>query len=166
MGEFNEKIMAEFTPPKTWKLEKSLSFKTEDLSKAEISLLQGIGVNISSTGIITCEKGMKTDLASVPRIIWNFISPWDVARAATIHDHLYATLRNYYHNKVRIVRHEAALKDQTMRDKETWSKARALSDRIFLLGMHSSDPKVPSWKIQSAYSAVRLFGYWPASKEK
>ena len=66
MGEFNGKIVAEFTPPKTWELEKSLSFKPDDLSEAEIELLKDIGVNISSTGIITCEKGMKTDLASVP----------------------------------------------------------------------------------------------------
>ena len=160
MGEFNGKIVAEFTPPKTWELEKSLSFKPDDLSEAEIELLKDIGVNISSTGIITCEKGMKTDLASVPRIIWNLISPWDVARAATIHDHLYATLRRYFSDNVN---ENKNVKDKAL-NKKIWSKARALSDKVFLLGMHSSDPKVPSWKIYSAHSAVRLFGSWPASK--
>ena len=160
MGEFNGKIVAEFTPPKTWELEKSLSFKTDGLSEAEIGLLKDIGVNISSTGTITCEKGMKTDLASVPRIIWNFISPWDVARAATIHDHLYATLRRYFTDNVG---ENKNVKDKAL-NKKIWSKARALSDRVFLLGMHSSDPKVPSWKIHPAHSAVRLFGRWPASK--
>ena len=160
MGEFNGKIVAEFTPPKTWELEKSLSFKPDDLSEAEIELLKDIGVNISSTGIITCEKGMKTDLASVPRIIWNLISPWDVARAATIHDHLYATLRRYFNDNVN---ENKNVKDKAL-NKKIWSKARALSDKVFLLGMHSSDPKVPSWKIYSAHSAVRLFGSWPASK--
>ena len=160
MGEFNGKIVAEFTPPKTWELEKSLSFKPDDLSEAEIGLLKDIGVNISSTGIITCEKGMKTDLASVPRIIWNLISPWDVARAATIHDHLYATLRRYFTDNVG---ENKNVKDKAL-NKKIWSKARALSDRVFLLGMHSSDPKVPSWKIYPAHSAVRLFGRWPASK--
>ena len=162
MGEFNGKIVAEFTPPKTWELEKSLAFKTDDLSEAEIGLLKDIGVNISSTGRITCKKGMKTDLASVPRIIWNFISPWDVARAATIHDHLYATLKRYFTDNVG---ENKNVKDKAL-NKKIWSKARALSDKVFLLGMRSAAPKVPSWKIQSAYSSVRLFGYWPASKER
>ena len=162
MGEFNGKIVAEFTPPKTWELEKSLSFKANDLSEVEIGLLKDVGVNISSTGRITCKKGMKTDLASVPRIIWNFISPWDVARAATIHDHLYATLRRYFTDNVG---ENKNVKDKAL-NKKIWSKARALSDKVFLLGMRSADPKVPSWKIQSAYSSVRLFGYWPASKER
>ncbi len=162
MGEFNGKIVAEFSPPKTWELEKSLAFKTDDLTEAEIGLLKDVGVNISSTGRITCKKGMKTDLASVPRIIWNFISPWDVARAATIHDHLYATLRRYFTDNVG---ENKNVKDKAL-NKKIWSKARALSDKVFLLGMRSADPKVPSWKIQSAYSSVRLFGYWPASKEK
>jgi hypothetical protein len=162
MGKFNGKIVAEFTPPKTWELEKSLAFKTDDLSEVEIGLLKDVGVNISSTGRITCKKGMKTDLASVPRIIWNFISPWDVARAATIHDHLYATLRRYFNDNVE---ENKNVKDKAL-NKKIWSKARALSDKVFLLGMRSADPKVPSWKIQSAYSSVRLFGYWPASKER
>ena len=162
MGEFNGKIVAEFTPPKTWELEKSLAFKTDDLTEAEIGLLKDVGVNISSTGRITCKKGMKTDLASVPRIIWNFISPWDVARAATIHDHLYATLRRYFTDNVS---ENKNVKDKAL-NKKIWSKARALSDKVFLLGMRSADPKVPSWKIHSAHSAVRLFGHWPASKEK
>ena len=103
---------------------------------------------------------MKTDLASVPRIIWNFISPWDVARAATIHDHLYATLRRYFTDNVG---ENKNVKDKAL-NKKIWSKARALSDKVFLLGMCSADPKVPSWKIHSAHSAVRLFGHWPASK--
>ena len=160
MGEFNGKISAEFTPPKTWELGRSLSFKTDDLTEAEIGLLKDVGVNISSTGRITCKKGMKTDLASVPRIVWNLISPWDVARAATIHDHLYATLRKYFSENVDKNKNA---KDKSL-NKKIWSNARALSDKVFLLGMHSADPKGPFWKVHSAYRAVRLFGGWPASK--
>ena len=103
---------------------------------------------------------MITELASVPMIIWNLIWPWDVARAATIHDHLYATLRRYFSDNVD---ENKKVKDKAL-NKKIWSKARALSDKVFLLGMHSSDTKVPSWKIYSAHSAVRLFGSWPASK--
>ena len=94
---------------------------------------------------------MLTDLASVPRIVWNVIAPWDVARAAVIHDHLYAVLRKYYHSE-----------DM---NKDTWKRARALSDKIFLLGMQSAEPKVSKFKIHSAYYSVRMFGRWPASAE-
>ena len=71
-------------------------------------------------------RGMKTDLASVPRIAWDFvIAPWDCGRGFTvIHDHLYAVLRKYYHSKDK--------------NKSTWRKRiRKLSDEIFLLGMKS-----------------------------
>jgi len=155
MGKFNGKISAEFTPPKTWKLEKTLSFAVDDLTQDEIGILYKVGANISGTGRVTCKKGMITDLASVPRVVWNVIAPWDVARAAVIHDHLYAVLREYYNSEGM--------------DKETWKKARALSDKIFLLGMQSAEPKVPKFKIHSAYYSVRMFGRWPAAanpKEK
>ena len=146
---FNGKISAEFTPPKTWELEKGLSFITLDLTEAEIQTLQDVGANIAETGRITCKKGMKTDLASVPRIVWNILAPWDVARAAVIHDHLYASLRTYYNS------------DDF--DKGKWSKARAIADKVFLLGMKASDPKVASYKMYSAYWSVRMFGGGPAS---
>ena len=149
MGKFNGKISAEFTPPKTWVLEKLLSFKTGELSSSDIEVLLEIGANVDNNGRVTCNTGMKTDLASVPRIAWAVIAPWDVARAAVIHDHLYSTLRKYYHSK--------------LMNKSKWRKARALSDKIFLLGMKSSDPKVSKFKMYSAYWAVRMFGRWPAS---
>ena len=149
MGKFNGKISAEFTPPKTWVLEKLLSFKTGELSSSDIEVLLEIGANIDNNGRVTCDAGMKTDLASVPRIAWAVIAPWDVARAAVIHDHLYSTLRKYYHSK--------------LMNKSKWRKARALSDKVFLLGMKSADPRVSKFKMYSAYWAVRMFGRWPAS---
>ena len=48
-------------------------------------------------------------------------------------------------------------------NKSKWRKARALSDKVFLLGMKSADPKVSKFKMYSAYWAVRIFGRWPAS---
>ena len=148
---FNGKISAEFTPPKTWVLEKTLSFtvKGHGMTELEWDLLQEVGANVANTGRISCKKGMKTDLASVPRLCWAFIAPWDVARAAVIHDHLYAVLRDYYHSENVV--------------KSKWRKARALSDKVFLLGMKAAAPAVPKWKIYSAYWSVRLFGCWPAS---
>ncbi len=149
MGKFNGKISAEFTPPKTWVLEKLLSFKTGELSSSDIEVLLEIGANVDNNGRIICNRGMKTDLASVPRIAWAVIAPWDVARAAVIHDHLYSKLRKYYHSRGM--------------SKPTWRKGRALSDKVFLLGMKSADPKVSKFKMYSAYWSVRMFGRWPAS---
>ena len=148
MGSFTNKIVAEFTPPKTWKLEEDLGFREGSLTKDQVELLRGVGANIKDSGMITCTKGMRTDLASTPRICWALISPWDVARAAIIHDHLYAKLRLYYQ------------KENMVQSK--WENAKVLSDKIFLLGMKSADPKVPFWKMYPAYWAVRLFGRWSA----
>jgi hypothetical protein len=152
MGIFSNKIVAEFTPPKTWMLEDELAFETNELKDEDIEVLIKIGANIvdtgRDTGRITCRKGMKTDLASVPRICWAVISPWDVARAAIIHDHLYAALRSYC--------------DEVDYSYNVWKRGKDLSDIIFLLGMKSADPKVPCWKMYPAYWAVRLFGRWSA----
>ena len=156
---FNGKISSEFTTPKTWVLEKALSFTVgmeHGITDDDMDTLQEVGVNISNSGgertnRITCKKGMVTDLASVPRIAWNVIAPWDVARAAVIHDHLYAMLREYYHSE-----------DMS---KLKWKRCRKIADKIFLLGMKAADPKVSKFKIYSAYWSVRLFGRWPASGE-
>ena len=102
---------------------------------------------------------MKTDLASTPRILWNLISPWDVARAAVIHDHLYASLRKFYKENIR--ESDSELKKEV--SKKQWSKAREVADNVFLRGMHAAEPEVPCWKKYSAFHAVRVFGGWPAS---
>ena len=154
---FNGKISAEFTPPKTWVLEKDLSFTVgmdHGITEDDIDTLQEVGANVANSGNnrtneIVCKKGMKTDLASVPRIAWNVIAPWDVARAAVIHDHLYAVLRQYYNSE-----------DMS---KLKWKRCRKLADKVFLLGMKSADPRVSKFKMYSAYWSVRVFGRWPAS---
>ena len=50
--------------------------------------------------------------------------------------------------------------------KELWNRARSISDEVFLLGMHSAEPKVSSFKKYSAYWAVRIFGSGPASAKE
>ena len=50
MGKFNGKITAEFTPPRTWILEKALSFETDELNDADIQILRIIGANVTDTG--------------------------------------------------------------------------------------------------------------------
>jgi len=90
MGTFNNKIMAEFNPPRKWVLGRDLSYTTHDLTVDEVNALKGVGVKVkrdtNKTETITVPTGFVTDLASVPRAMWWAIAPFDVARAAIIHD--------------------------------------------------------------------------------
>ena len=150
MGKFNSKIMAEFNPPRKWVLGRDLSYTTSDLSVEDIKSLQAVGVKVkretNKTETITVPKGFVTDLASVPRAMWAFIAPFDVARAAIVHDLLYKTIRQY----------RWKMKDKE--DKELIKKAKIASDKVFLLGMHDAEPKIPGWKSYSSWKAVDLFG--------
>ena len=142
--------MAEFNPPRKWVLGRDLSYTTSDLSVEDIKSLQAVGVKVkretNKTETITVPKGFVTDLTSVPRAMWAFIAPFDVARAAIVHDLLYKTIRQY----------RWKMKDKE--DKELVKKAKIASDKVFLLGMHDADPKIPGWKSYSSWKAVDLFG--------
>ena len=90
MGKFNKLLDATFDPPKTWKLNSSLSFdSTVPLNDVQVKVLRAVGVRISLKGRIAVPKNFKTDLASVPRPAWAVCSPFDIARAAVIHDYIY-----------------------------------------------------------------------------
>ena len=100
MGTFNAKILAEFQPPRKWKLGRDLIYTTHELMGDEIKALQDIGVDVKrdtniSPVAITVPTEFITDLASTPRILWAFIAPFDVARAAIVHDLLYKAIRKY-----------------------------------------------------------------------
>ena len=149
MGQFNAKIMAEFNPPRKWMLGRDLSYTTEDLSADDIKALKGVGVNIKKSkksSTITVPFGFVTDLASVPRAMWWAIAPFDVARAAIIHDLLYKSIRQY----------RWKMKDKE--DKELIKQAKVASDKVFLLAMKDAEPKIAGWKIYSSWKAVDLFG--------
>jgi len=142
MGKFNNKIEAEFTPPKKWVLSRSLSYQNKDI---DISALELVGVDTTSSKI-KCKKGFITDLASTPKILWNVIAPWDVARAAIIHDLLYLRIRQY--------------RAKPNPDPKVIADAKKAADLVFKVAMEDADPKVPAWKIYSAWKAVELFGRW------
>ena len=150
MGQFNAKIMAEFNPPRKWILGRDLSYTTKDLTVEEIKALKGVGVKVkrdtNKTETITVPTGFVTDLASVPRAMWWAIAPFDVARAAIIHDLLYKTIRQY----------RWKMKDKE--DKELIKQAKVASDKVFLLAMKDAEPKIAGWKIYSSWKAVDLFG--------
>ena len=145
MGQYNAKIMAEFNPPRKWVLGRDLSYTTDDLTTEDIKALKGVGVKITKK-TITVPTGFVTDLASVPRAMWWAIAPFDVARAAIIHDLLYKTIRQY----------RWKMKDKE--DKELIKLAKVASDKVFLLAMDDAEPKIAKWKTYSSWKAVDLFG--------
>ena len=150
MGTFNNKIMAEFNPPRKWVLGRDLSYTTHDLTVDEVKALKGVGVKVkrdtNKTETITVPTGFVTDLASVPRAMWWAIAPFDVARAAIIHDILYKSIRQYRH------------KMQDKQDNALVKAAKKASDKVFLLAMNDAEPSVPKWKKYSAWKAFDLFG--------
>ena len=156
MGTFNAKILAEFQPPRKWKLGRDLTYTTDELMGNEIKALQDIGVDVKrdtniSPVAITVPTEFITDLASTPRILWAFIAPFDVARAAIVHDLLYKAIRTYRWKVAKTAPGE---------DKELIKNAKKASDKIFRLAMKDADPKVSGWKIYCAWKAVDLFGRW------
>jgi len=142
MGKFNNKIEAEFNPPKTWVLSRALSYQNVNIFS---SALQDVGVKVPANRI-TCKKGFKTDLASTPKFLWNLIAPWDIARAAIIHDFLYLKIRQY--------------RAKHPEDMESIKLAKKAADDVFLMAMKDASPEVPSWKINMAYYAVVTCGRW------
>ena len=142
MGKFNNKISAEYNPPRKWILERALSYTNPDIDEAA---LERVGVSVKGSRI-TVKKDFVTDLASVPRICWAFIAPWDVARAAIIHDLLYKSIRQY--------------RADGGDDKDVISEAKKASDDVFHMAMKDAEPSVAGWKIAAAYNAVRMFGRW------
>ena len=153
MGQFNDKILAEFQPPKKWKLGRDLTYTTSDLTADEVRSLQDVGVEVirdtNKTEVFTVPTGFITDLASTPRLLWNVIAPFDVARAAIVHDLLYKTIRSYRWSK-----------GANEEDKKLIQKAKKASDKVFLLAMKDASPRVSGWKMYSAWKAVDLFGRW------
>jgi hypothetical protein len=153
MGQFTNKILAEFQPPRKWKLGRDLVYTTTDLYANEVKALKDVGVKVvrdtNKTETITVPSGFITDLASTPRILWAFIAPFDVARAAIVHDLLYKSIRQYRWKKGLIEE-----------DKELIENAKVAADKVFHLAMKDAEPKVSGWKIYSAWKAVDLFGRW------
>ena len=98
MGQFNKLLDATYHPPRKWVLNSSLSYDCDKLTEEDIEVLKSVGVKVTKKGKVTVPKGFVTDMASVPRACWMFIAPFDVARAAVIHDLLYKNIRQYRWN--------------------------------------------------------------------
>jgi len=149
MGKFRGSLYTEFLPPRYWRLTEALKLNTDSLHDIDKQMLNEIpGIKCSKAGMITVPEGYITDLASVPRFCWIFIAPFDVARAAVIHDILYEKIN-------------VAFKAKKL---HKISPYRRIADKVFLEGMKSAFPNQPNWKIYACYYAVRWFG-WMAIKK-
>ena len=162
MGQFNNKITATFDPPRKWIMKKDLTYTCTDLSDDEAIALATIGVQIENSNRLRVKEDFVTDLASVPRICWNLIAPWDIARAAIIHDLLYKRIRQYRHRMAIEIGDGVTLGE----DKWLVKAAKKAADKVFLCGMKDAEPSVPKWKIYSAYYSVALFGRWSIKPNK
>jgi len=100
---------------------------------------------------IYAPKGYHTDLASIPRAGWVLVAPWDVARAAIIHDVLYGALRTAFLNG--------------SMDIKKIDKLREVADHVFLEGMSQSEPPVKMWKAKPCFWSVRPFGRFAIRKK-
>ncbi len=138
-----------------WELNKEMWFLSKE-ANTHHDIWKDMGVKItdprSSEGMskVYAPKGYDTDLASIPRVGWALVAPWDVARAAIIHDVLYGALRDALQNKT----HEVKLVDEM----------RAAADRTFLEAMGAAEPKIPMWKAKPCYWSVRPFGRFAIRK--
>ena len=148
MGKFNNKIEAEFNPPRKWILSRMLTYTNPDIDE---DALERVGVEVKGSKI-TVKKDFVTDLASVPRMCWAFVAPWDVARAAIIHDLLYKRIRQY--------RAEKKKKLGNWEDPKVIREAKRASDNVFHMAMKDANPSIAGWKIAAAYYSVRMFGRW------
>ena len=96
---------------------------------------------------LTVPVGFKFDLASIPRLLWTFLAPFELSiPAPLIHDFLY--------------RHHGSPPGSSAAAAFT----RADTDRLFFQAM--VDNAVPRLKRRVAWLAVRLFGWvpWPPTK--
>ena len=140
-------LTANFIGNRHWVLTKPLTYEIPNFIgmnslKTWQSIVPTIQVN-NQRLLITVPKGFNTDLASIARPMWSIISPWDIARAAVVHDMLYGYLRSnkdkFSKRRINMLRHHA--------------------DDIFRQGMRDADPEIPKWKIQICYYFVRSLGW-------
>lgn len=101
---------------------------------------------------LTVPAGFENDLASVPRILWWYISPFDLGLAAVPHDWIYE-----HAGRLPPGSFQRLQGDRWANVDERWSRRDA--DRLF--GRLMREAHVDRTRRRRAYLAVRLLG-WPA----
>jgi len=86
MSNFTEPLIVEYLDNNKWKIRREFSYYTS------IPYNNVIVNETKNPYWITIKEGFVTDFASIPRVFWNIVSPYDKhAKAAVIHDYLYKT---------------------------------------------------------------------------
>lgn len=101
---------------------------------------------------LTVPEGFILDYASVPRLLWPLIGPFDLGPAAVPHDWIYrhrGRLPAGSHQT-----HQDGLWRDLSPDEYTWPRRDA--DRLF--GRMMRESGVAGWKRRAAFLAVRAFG--------
>jgi hypothetical protein len=101
---------------------------------------------------LTVPAGFQNDLASVPRVLWWYISPFDLGLAAVPHDWIY-----FHAGRLPAGSFQRLEGNRWVDVHERWSRRDA--DRLF--GRLMRDAHVDRTRRRRAYLAVRLLG-WPA----
>lgn len=153
---WNDKLKVEYEPLRRkprWMLLKDLVYTLEKRNIRtlndeddlwNISDWSELGLDIKVTRediIIKVASPFLTDLASTHRSIWWFLSPWDIARPAVIHDRMYRLLSKHKTHK-------------------KFDRMRKQADLIFWYGMKEVEPQLPYFKRIVAYFFLRIFGRW------
>ena len=140
-----------------WELNKEMWFASVHADK-HFDEWKNLGVKIvrpKTQNIVRAKvyapAGYHTDLASIPRAGWMIVAPWDVARAAIIHDVLYGVLRSAFLNG--------------SMDVKKINELRQAADNVFREGMQAAEPKIPNWKSSPCFWSVRPFGRWAIRKK-
>ena len=89
------------------------------------------------------------DMASVPRIVWPLISPFDLGNAAIPHDWFY-----HHSGAIPAGSHQIHTGTEWVDQLKPWSRQDA--DKLFARQMRETG--VSKWRRRAAYRAVRLFG--------
>lgn len=107
-------------------------------------IILGLDVQTSDDDItcITIPAGTSTDLGTVPRMLWWFCSPVDIAMAAVVHDKMYELIN----------------KSNSRLTFKTRMQRRSEADDVFMLAMQLQPN---SWKprVWAVWMCVRLFGW-------
>lgn len=99
---------------------------------------------------VVVPAGFTSDLASVPRLLWVVISPFDLGAAVVPHDWIYA-----HGGRVPAGSWQIGTGSGWADDERAWTRRE--TDRLF--GRMMREVGVPRVRRRSAYLAVRLFGW-------
>lgn len=151
MSHFKSKLVTERLEDGKWRLVEDLVW-ISDANEKGIDIFDS---KLNDQGLVEyrVEAPFDTDLASVPRFLWWLVSPWDIARAAVLHDSMYQRMRDY---EKELSKYPS---DKFLWEVQDKSRHRKKADIIFLNSMKDCKPKPSSIVRKFCYLAVRLMGW-------